>query len=723
MQYALFLSAIILSSFVVYKELAENDHFYKKTFLEGTQRKISSNSIISSQIKDQEAFPQIPETLHVLDFFTNEEIYNSSSFDPLDQGYHTSRPGAYIFDTLIDYDFESAAIIPSLAQNWVVTNDSRHWTFLLRENILFHDGSKFNASVVKFNFDRLIDPTHPAYAPFPLPEMSDLPLESVSIISEYRVMLSFSTSYSPFSNVQAVALEIVSPNSFLDGNVTTPIGTGPYKFSHYIDRTDNITLVLTRNSDYFRGVPPFEQIYYTTYMNFTDYHNALLAEEGDISAWGGHLIDDNSTYWSLPSTGISLLRYGWLNHQREEFTNRKVRLAINYAVDKATYLSQIVDLNEGFGVVWDGDVPESIFPRFLPYRVESIPGYPYDPIRANELLDQAGYPRDIDGYRFDLEITVFGSQRAELLAGYLDVIGINCSIVDLPFEEAWAVFNSSDYEMIIWGWSEIYDPSFMAWFLHSNGVYNTGGYSNFLLDKLLELSDESPVHQEREFYFDRIQSIAQLDAPYLLLPEGLFRYPRAHHVSSLVKFNRNGRPNFNYSIFADEKSSVYSNIDILPEPLYFPFADTLISAQNAPPFNVNVSMSYQLRDFMSSYQDVGKFYRVSSDRDLTGYRFRCYYDMSELEEVPLQLIYRYDQKSNSWSSIDIVASNTSLRYIEVELSGGEHILSLAKITSLISYRFLPFISLIFGGVVICVVVMVLYNQIHLNQLKRRYKLQ
>ncbi|MFX0087080.1 MAG: ABC transporter substrate-binding protein [Candidatus Hodarchaeota archaeon] len=63
-----------------------------------------------------------------------------------------------IFDTLVNYDPETRTLSPGLAKQWIVSNDSKYWLFTLKQNILFHDGSKFNASSVKFTFSRLFDP-------------------------------------------------------------------------------------------------------------------------------------------------------------------------------------------------------------------------------------------------------------------------------------------------------------------------------------------------------------------------------------------------------------------------------------------------------------------------------------------------------------------------------------------------------------------------------------
>ncbi|MFX0088173.1 MAG: hypothetical protein ACFFAU_21140, partial [Candidatus Hodarchaeota archaeon] len=291
-----------------------------------------------------------------------------------------------------------------------------------------------------------------------------------------------------------------------------------------------------------------------------------------------------------------------------------------------------------------------------------------------------------------------------------------------PFIECWNAFLAGDYEMTIFGWVGLHDPSFMSNFLHSNGRFNTGSYSNLALDNYLDLAIESPIHQEREYYFKLVQTEAYVDAPYLLLPESPFYYPRANHVASLVRLSRNGRPSFNYSASFDQDIHIYSNIPISSKAVYFPFADALISRLDNQNLEINLTMTYNLDDILPSSKGTGKFWliQVSNQEEALTSRFRCYYDPYEILDLSLDKFYRYNENSRSWSPLQIFASNSSLRYIEVELPGGSHLLSFGK--QIIMYKFLPIISLLFGSVLLFAVLIVFYNQLQIIQFKRRYNL-
>ncbi len=687
----------------------------RNSFLGEEELNSFSNLTLSSS---NSKIPSILRCAHAGDPFTI-----SWRFDSLKAFPQYSNIGSFIFDTLVDYDFDNGTIIPSLARNWAVSNDSKEWLFILREDIWFHDGSKFDANAVKFNYDRFINPSHPAYIPNPPLPLTDLPLESVTIISSYRILFTFSIPYAPFINVHAPSVEIVSPQSFTGDNITNPIGTGPYTFAQPITQDNKLLFTFIRNPNYFRGSPPFDQVQYTVFQTFEEFESHLLSNEADFAAAGVFAINSSllSDYWNYSFQNAGMVRLGFLNQQKEELANFKVRQALNYAIDKELYKRQAS--NESFSMFGpETDIPSSIIPHFLPYWDDSIPGYPYNITLANLLLDNAGYLRGPDGYRFNLTIISPDSPgRATLIAQQFNSIGINCSINVLPYDITLANWMEGNYDMIIWGFPGIFDPSQMSRFLHTNGSFNTAGYTNSQMDSLLDLSSETPVYQEREFYFKLIQNIAQMDAPYILLPQSSFPYIRAKDVSQFIRLSKNGRPTFPYSTSLVSEVRRYIDVAIASKPVYFPFVDALVSQSDNQPLVVNISMAYDLKTFLPATKGTGKFYFITNQQDVT-YRFRCYYDSEEIIDLSIDQFYQYNWDSSSWSPIEVVSSNSSLRFVEIELPGGNQILSLGKKILLITYKLLPLISVLFGSILFFALVTIFYNHIKLNQYKRRYNL-
>ncbi len=236
-----------------------------------------------------------------------------------------------VFDPLVEYSFDTQELIPALAKQWVVSNDSKHWIFTLREDVKFHDGTKFNASSVKFTYDRFIDPTHPAFVADPIIELSDMPLESVEILDEYEVAFNFNQSYAPFIYKEAAYCGIYSPESFKGGSdIIVPIGTGPYYLDDIVSNESYQKFI--RNDQHFRGVPPFEEIQFFICGSWDCFQTLIEAHVGDFTTIGLNSLSESDTYWEK-SLGFDAINYGYFNHLRPITSDQNVRLAINYAVN------------------------------------------------------------------------------------------------------------------------------------------------------------------------------------------------------------------------------------------------------------------------------------------------------------------------------------------------------------------------------------------------------
>ncbi len=134
-----------------------------------------------------------------------------------------------IYDSLV-VQLPDNTIKPWLAKEWTVSEDGLSYTFKLREDVKFHDGTPFNAEAVKFNFDRILDPATKAANAAALLQ----PYESSEVIDEYTVKLNLSTPSRAFlGNLSQALLGIVSPTAakqYGDQLGQHPVGTGSYKF-------------------------------------------------------------------------------------------------------------------------------------------------------------------------------------------------------------------------------------------------------------------------------------------------------------------------------------------------------------------------------------------------------------------------------------------------------------------------------------------------------------
>ncbi|WP_026565758.1 ABC transporter substrate-binding protein [Bacillus sp. UNC41MFS5] len=151
-----------------------------------------------------------------------------------------------LYDSLV-VELEDGTIKPWLATSWEISEDKKSYTFKLREDVTFHDGTPFNAEAVKFNFDRIIDPATKASN-----SINALgPYESSEVIDEFTVKINFSTPFAPFlSNAAKADLGMVSPaavKKYGDAFPQHPVGTGPFKLKKF---TLGTQVELVKNEDY-----------------------------------------------------------------------------------------------------------------------------------------------------------------------------------------------------------------------------------------------------------------------------------------------------------------------------------------------------------------------------------------------------------------------------------------------------------------------------------------
>ena len=154
-----------------------------------------------------------------------------------------------IYDSLVVQALDGS-VKPWLATEWTVSPDGKSYTFQLRKDVKFQDGTPFNAEAVKYNYDRILDPATKAANSRALIR----PYESSEVIDEYTVKLNLSTPSSAFlGNLSQALVAIVSPTAakkYGDQFGKNPVGTGPFKF---VEWKENDGITVERNPDYAWG--------------------------------------------------------------------------------------------------------------------------------------------------------------------------------------------------------------------------------------------------------------------------------------------------------------------------------------------------------------------------------------------------------------------------------------------------------------------------------------
>lgn len=302
-----------------------------------------------------------------------------------------------VCDPLIAKNFQGE-YVPGLAREWTVAADGLTWTFTLRDDVTFQDGTPFDAAAVKTNFDRILDPDFESA----LARSLLGPMESTAAPDEYTFQFTLGEAFAPLLDnlTNSGALCMLSPAAIQESEEDlgrTPVSTGPFMVEEYVtgDR-----VVLKRYADY-AWAPPFlhqggpAYIETLTFRSIIEEAARIAAfEAGEIQQTGipspdVERIVESGDYWIVDylRKGVVFLEF---NVTKPPFDDLRVRQAFNHAINKQDVMDAAV---EGYGQIAYGFLPPSIF-GYWPGIEEYAPTY--DPEQATALLAEAGWI-DSDG--------------------------------------------------------------------------------------------------------------------------------------------------------------------------------------------------------------------------------------------------------------------------------------------------------------------------------------
>jgi peptide/nickel transport system substrate-binding protein len=421
----------------------------------------------------------------------------------------------HAYETLLGFD-DKGNVIPRLAERWEVSPDGLAYTLYLRRGIKFHDGSELNATVVKANVDRWIDPT------VRVPARAQLgPVSRAEVVDPYTVKIYLKEPFAPFLRALANYLLITSLDvikRFGNQTITEVVGTGPYKF---VSWEKGRKVVLERFDDYWGQKPAIKRIEWLIIPEASTRIAALLSGDVDFA-------------FNLPPTDLDRLRGDNRFEVVTPTSNRiifiailpkgplkdpKIRQALNYAVDKEAIIKNVL---YGLGI----DSVSPLPPHFFGYA--RMDPYVYDPQRARKLLEEAGFP-------FDRKLVLLhptgrylqDKQVAEAVQAYLSRIGLQVELRTMDWPSFVASItkplDQKDYDLLLLGWGPgVADAHFTLYGqFHSSQAPPRGlaaaHYNNSEVDKLLEQAMKELNEAKRAELYKRATEIIWRDAPWIFL--------------------------------------------------------------------------------------------------------------------------------------------------------------------------------------------------------------
>lgn len=336
--------------------------------------------------------------------------------------YFASQP---VLESLWDADI-NGYLRPELATSWETADDKSSITFTLREGVLFHDGTPFNAEAAKWNLDLYLERGTGAPAEW----------ESVEILGDYKVRINLKE----YENIQmSQSLFFVSPTAVeangIDWATTHPVGTGPFKFKEFIRDT---SLEYERFDDYWGDKALVDGIKFIYIVDPTT--AAMAYQAGEALVWESA---DPSSAYNLQQMDyqVSTRRGPIMNlvpdsgNPDSPFSNKLVREAVEYAINRQAIVDAL-----GYGY-WEAVNQPNAPEQFG--HVKDLVGRSYDPDKARELLEDAGYTTG-----FSTKIitaTMFSQDPLVAIQADLAAVGIEVEL-DVVSPPKWSETRTGGWE-------------------------------------------------------------------------------------------------------------------------------------------------------------------------------------------------------------------------------------------------------------------------------------
>lgn len=413
---------------------------------------------------------------------------------------------------------EPGKFVPGLAESWEISDDAKTYTFKLKQGVKFHDGTPFNAEAVKFTFDRVMDPatkagqSHDQLGPY----------DHTEIVDDHTVKVVMKQGYAPLLTNLNGYLGIVSPTAVKKDPAAfarAPIGTGPFMFKEWVPK-DHITLV--KNPDYnwgssfFKHTGPayLDEVIFKIIPEGSVRTGALKSGEvqyaDDIDPLEYEALKSDKQFVAIekgqPGSGYVLL----LNTTSTgPINDPQVRLAMEYAVDRE-------GLNKS---VFQGLNKVAFSPLMQPtfgYDASTQQLYQFDPEKAKQILNAAGWAEGSDGIRekggqklainFPIISRPNDKAMAESIQASLRDVGIDFKITPLERAAYTEARKQNKYDAGFM-WFSYGDPDVLRTIFHSANVdaFNRAKYQVPEVDKLLEDAAATTDAAKRKDLYAQVQ--------------------------------------------------------------------------------------------------------------------------------------------------------------------------------------------------------------------------
>jgi ABC-type transport system substrate-binding protein len=435
---------------------------------------------------------------------------------------------AKLFNGLIKYN-ENLDIVPDIARSWTLSPDQLTYSFTLKSDVTFSNGRKVIAEDVRYSFERVLKPGTKAPRTWVLDKIQganefiagrEKSVSGIRVLNEHTIVIKLEKPFGPFLSLLAMSTAYIVPEEEVarlgQDFGTHPVGSGPYTLAEW---KHGQYLVLRARDEYHDGRPKLNGIHYRVIPE--DLTAVMEFEAGNLdvlqipsSEYRRYTTDPAWRNFVHGKPGLNSYYLG-LNCTRQPFQDKRVRRAVNMAIDRERILNT---LYEKRGVLASGPIPPGLWKKNSFIRKQEA--YEYAPEKAREMLREAG----AEGARIRIFIPAEPEvlDIVEVIQNYLSKAGLRAEITQLD----WSAFKQAvnkgepDAFWLSW-WADYPDPeNFLFPLFHSASVGSAGNRTRCLdknLDQLIEKAQRTMNEQERYRIYREAEDRIIRNAPWVFM--------------------------------------------------------------------------------------------------------------------------------------------------------------------------------------------------------------
>ena len=453
---------------------------------------------------------------------------------------------ALTYDYLITYNMEDMSPEPGLATSWEQSDDGLTWTFDIRDDVVFSDGEALTAEDVAYTYNRILDggPESATWGSYLAQVTSATAPDEATVVLELKM---------PNSSLPLLPIPIVPEHVWKD--VTEDevksykaepeggqpvVGSGPFQLLE--GQAGGQTYRFEKNPDYWQGAAHIDEVVFRVYKSQDPMIQALIKGEvdfvEDINALQVESLEgqDGITAQMGDSPGFDEIAFnvGSIDLETKEpigdpnpaVLDPAFRYALGFAIDRDVIIDRAY---QGAGIPGSTIIPPA-YADFHWAPPEDV-AFSYDPDRAAELLDQAGYTMGDDGFRTLPNGDQIGTLRLfarsdsgtsidvmNFFQEWLADIGIRSEVKAVESSNLTELILEGEFDAFEWGWYVEPDPSSMLQYLTCDQLasWNDAWYCNEEYDALYEQQQTETDPEARAEQVNQMQEILYTDAPYLV---------------------------------------------------------------------------------------------------------------------------------------------------------------------------------------------------------------